>query len=124
MYVLINSNMHMCYLSNPNYGQVCLTKDAMYLYKSVVRGRYIYKRIMIPYCLWGPTTFVHAKTEAMTILLHAFQLSLSAVGVPHLFLGQLAIQGSLESTGCFCLCHLYNLRTQLNKFDTCNKHMC
>ena len=40
--------------------------------------------------------FTHAKTETMTVLLSALQLSLSAVGLPHL-LGQLAIQSSLES---------------------------
>jgi len=47
---------------------------------------------MILYCF----NVTHAKTETMTVMLSALQLSLSAVGLPHLF-GQLAIQGSLGS---------------------------
>jgi len=49
---------------------------------------------------------VYAKTEMMTVLLCAFMCRL---GLPHLFVGQLATWGSLDSAGCFCLCHHRNL---------------
>ena len=61
---------------------------------------------------------IHERREMiMNVLLCGLQLRVSGVALPHLFVRWLAIQGSLESTGCFCSCHLRNSQTQSQQID-------
>jgi len=66
------------YLSNPSLSD----KDAVYLIESVVGGLHIRKRVRSPTVFEG---------------LQLFCCVPSGVGLPRLFVGRLAIQGSLKS---------------------------
>ena len=74
---------------------------AAYLHESVVRGHHIYKRLR------SPTVGRVRRETITTVLLCAdfdhLQLSLA---LSLLFVGWLAIHGSLESARCFSACHL------------------
>jgi len=92
-------------------------KDVVHPIDSVIWGYHICKRVQSPsYCLWGPSTCTRRQKRWL------FCFVPSGVGL-HLFVGYLAIKSSLESAGCFCLCHLCNPRMQGDKSDTYNKHM-
>ena len=79
----------MCYSLNPNYGksiwQRCCVPDR----ECCRRSPYLQDRI--PYCLQGPLTYTRRQKW------WPFCCMPSGVGLPCLFVGQVAIQGSLES---------------------------
>ena len=93
-----------------------IIRKRVYLIESDVGGRlcHICKRVR-------PLLFVrafnlHTKTETKTVLLRAFR-----VGLPCLFVGQLAIQGSLESGASARAIFVTHKHRSTNSI--CNKRM-
>ena len=99
MYALINDNaVHVLFFES-KLQHVSLTK-MLCTWLRVLSEVTISARWYDP-LLFARSLNLHTKTDTMTVLLHVF-------------VRQLAIQGSLESMGCFCSCHLRNLWIQLN----------
>ena len=80
---------------------------AVYLHESVVRGHHIYKRVRSPTVgeVLQLTREERNDHDRFAEIDH-LQLSLSGIALPLLFVGWLAIHGSLESARCFSACHL------------------
>ena len=111
MYALINGNIicRCCYFSNPNYDKSIWQRYCVPDPECCPRSLYPQEGT-IPYCLQGPSTCTWRQKQ------WPFCCMPSGVDLPRLFVGWLAIQGSFESVGCFCSCHLHNSRTQVDKF--------
>jgi len=87
-------------------------EDAVYLHEIVVQAHDIYKRLQ------SLLLFTHEQRNDHECSALWPQLRVSGIALPRLFVRWLAIQGSLESAGCYCLCHLRNSQTQSQQIDT------
>ena len=90
-------------------------EDAVYLVESVVGGLHICKRVQsLTVCEGLQLTREDGNDDRFSVCLqvHVFLVCLSG-GWP----------SRVVWKQCFCLCHLCNLRTEVDKLDTCNKRM-